>query len=321
MHERLSEYFFYYFTLSSLFRFILVLVFSNKKPVLLGERRIRWMVSIGILCDLIHLFLIMIFHAQLTQATIDHFFFFSEHISIIWNGYAIAFLTFSIGTICLVLRFSSYYLHRDAYFYKFFSLVFIFEFAVCLLILTSTSESIFIGWELLGLSSVLLIAFYEHRMSVLKSALVILAIYKLSDVIFYSALISAAYYGNHIYMHINNQVLEFMILGACLIKSSIFPWIWLPRAMEGPTPSSALFYGGIATHIPMFIFLNICMSHAHHFTVFTMMMIILLSIGAILTSLMGKQSTDVKSGIAYASIAQLSIIYIEILFQCYTLAL
>ncbi len=321
MHKILSAYFFYYFTVSSVLRFILVLLFSNQKPISLGERRVRRMVSIGILCDILHLLLIAMFHAELKQTTIDNFFFFTEHIRIIWSSYAIAFFVFSIGTICLVSRFSSYYLHRDTYFYKFFALIFVLEFAVCLLILTSTSESIFIGWELLGLSSVLLIAFYEHRMSVLKSALVILVIYKLSDVVFYSALISASYYGNRIYMQINNQVLELMILCACLIKSSIFPWLWLPRAMEGPTPSSALFYGGIATHIPMFIFLNISMSHAHYVTGTTITLVIFLAFGSILTSLIGKQATDVKSSIAYTSIAQLGIIYIEILFQYYTLAL
>ncbi|KTD46483.1 proton-conducting transporter membrane subunit [Legionella quateirensis] len=321
MNKFLSEYFFYYFTVSSLLRFFLVLIFSGQTPITLGEKRVRMVVTSGIILDGIHVLFILLLNQHLSQITINDFLYFSDSFKIIWNPYSTAFFIFCISLISLIARFSSFYLHRDHYFYKFFSLLFILELAVSLLVLTSSSESIFIGWELLGLSSVLLIAFYEHRMSVLKNSLIILVIYKIADVIFYTALISSAYFGSHIYTQIDNPVAELFILIACLIKSSIFPWIWLPRAMEGPTPSSAIFYGGIATHIPMFIFLNISMNHPNTNPMFTVMSIGFILVATVITSLMSKQATDAKNAIAYASITQLGIIYIEILMGFYTLAL
>ncbi|TAL59904.1 MAG: hypothetical protein EPN84_10390 [Legionella sp.] len=321
MNKFLSEYFFYYFTLSSLLRFFLVLFFSGQSPVHFGEKRVRWVVSTGIILDGIHLLLILCLSQYLSQITLNDFLYFADDFKIVWSSYSIAFFIFCIGLISLVARFSSFYLHRDNYFYKFFSLLFILELAVCLLVLTSTSESIFIGWELLGLSSVLLIAFYEHRMAVLKNSLLILVFYKISDVIFYSALISSAYFGTQIYTQIANSTTELLILIACLIKSSIFPCLWLPRAMEGPTPSSAIFYGGIATHLPMYIFLNISRNHPAHSPLFTILTISFIFIGSFITSCMSKQATDAKNAIAYASITQLGLVYIEILLGFYTLAL
>lgn len=321
MNNFLSQYFFYYFTLSSLLRFFLVLIFSSQNPIHLGERRVRYVVSTGIVLDCIHLLLILCLGHYLSQTTLNDFLYFADNFKIVWTSYSIAFFTFCICLISLVARFSSFYLHRDNYFYKFFSLLFILELAVCLLVLTSTSESIFIGWELLGLSSVLLIAFYEHRMAVLKNSLLILVFYKISDVIFYSALISSAYFGAEIYTQIADPVTEALILIACLIKSSIFPFLWLPRAMEGPTPSSAIFYGGIGTHLPMFIFLNISVNHPIHSPLFITIATGLLFMSSFITCLISKQATDAKNAIAYASSTQLGLIYIEILLGFYTLAL
>ncbi|MCP6726115.1 hypothetical protein NL526_29065, partial [Klebsiella pneumoniae] len=83
---------------------------------------------------------------------------------------------------------------------------------------------------------------------------------------FYSAIIYTAYYEEFAYSIISNTLTVYFILLACLIKSSILPWIWLPRAMEGPTPSTALFYGGLATHIPAYLFLTIWSAGTAHNT-------------------------------------------------------
>ncbi|OGV27705.1 MAG: hypothetical protein A3F18_00500 [Legionellales bacterium RIFCSPHIGHO2_12_FULL_37_14] len=298
-----------------------MLFFSGQNPVQLGEKKVRFIVSVGISLDIFHLALIVIFAPYLAQITINEFLYFANNFKIVWSSYSISFFIFCIGLISLVARFSSIYLHRERYFYKFFALLYLLELAVFLLILTSSSESIFIGWELLGLCSVLLIAFYEHRMAVLKNSLIILVIYKFADIIFYSALITSAYFDKHIYTQIANPTTLGFILLACLIKSSVFPFVWLPRAMEGPTPSSAIFYGGLATHIPMFIFLNIALNHPNFNPMFNFIMCSLLLAASFMTNLMSKIATDAKSAIAYSSITQLTLVYIEILLGFYTLAL
>lgn len=321
MTEILSQYFFYYFTLSSLLRFILVLIFSNQAPIKCCEKKIRYIVSTGIIADLIHLFAIIMVSSSLSDTIIKDFLYFNMDFKIIWSFYSICYLCFSIGLIALISRFSCFYLHRDNFFYKFFALIYILELSVVLLVLTITTETVFIGWELLGITSVLLIAFYENKAQVLKNSLTILVIYKVSDVIFYSAIIYASYYGHHTYIEIHNSYTIFLILLACTIKSSLFPWIWLPRAMEGPTPSSAVFYGGIATHIPMFIFYNLWIQSPNNDLNLIYISTFLIFTSSIISSCMSRVSSDAKTAIAYSSITQLGIIYIEILWGFYTLAL
>lgn len=317
----LSQYFFYYFTLSSLLRFILVIICSNQAPVTCSEKKVRTIVNTGIIFDLIHLLAILIFSKLLSNTIIKDFLYFNLDFKIIWNFYSICYLSFSIGLISLVSRFSCFYLHRDNFFYKFFALIYILELSVVLLVLTITTETVFIGWELLGICSVLLIAFYENKAQVLKNSLTILVIYKISDVIFYSTITYAAYQGYHTYIEISSSYMIFLVLLACVIKSSLFPWIWLPRAMEGPTPSSAIFYGGIATHIPMFLFYNLWIQSPNNDPNLIYISTFLILISSIISSFMSRISPDAKTAIAYSSITQLGIIYIEILWGLYTLAL
>ncbi|MDP3559157.1 MAG: proton-conducting transporter membrane subunit [Legionellaceae bacterium] len=281
----------------------------------------RLTIATGLITDGLHLLLMIMLHTYLSDFSAYHFFYFNMHIQVSWSTYAMGFFCFSIGLIMVVARFSLFYLHRDVYFYKFFALLSILQLAVTFLLLTNSSESIFIGWELLGLSSVLLIAFYEHRSSALKNSLIILVIYKIADVLFYSALIGAAFWGKYSYVQIEQPFLMLLILLACLIKSSLFPWIWLPRAMEGPTPSSAIFYGGIATHIPIFLFLNLSLHHPFTHSFIFVVVFSILTIVTVLTSLLSRQASDAKSAIAYASITQMGLIYGEILLGWYTFAL
>ncbi len=321
MNQWLSEYFFYYYSISAIVRFLLILMFSLQFPIKTSEKKARYLVNIGIVVDCIHLVALLAFYQYLNNTIVTEFLYLTIDLHIIWNFYSIVFFVFSIILLSIIAKFSVFYLHRDKYFFKFFSLFYILELAICFLVLTENSESLFIGWELLGLSSVLLIAFYEHRPQVLKNALTILVIYKLSDVIFYSALIYGAFVGNHSYLQGEGTLTLSFILISCLIKSSIFPIIWLPRAMEGPTPSSAVFYGGLSTHLACFIFLS-AWSHAAEHNIYLIIIATALTLSfSVIASLMSKQTPDIKNAIAYASIAQLGLIYIETLWGYYTFAL
>lgn len=317
----ISEYFFYYFTLSSLIKFILILILSIRKSNQFNEYKVGYVVNFGIVVDVAHLIGLLIFNKYLVNFSIHGFLYFISDFKIDWTSYSIIYLWFVVGLISLVAKFSLFYLHRDKYFYKFFAIIFLLELAAILLILTTSSESIFIGWELVGFSSVLLIAFYEHRIAALKNSLTILVIYKVSDVILYSTLVISAYNGVHSYTEITNNIAIAAILSACLIKSSLFPWLWLPRAMEGPTPSSAIFYGGIATNLPLFLFLNLWSKSAQHNDILIFCFIVVIALSAMITRVLSRQSPDAKNAIAYASITQLGIIYIEILLGLYNLAI
>src|SRR3990167_11142712 len=124
MNRMLSEYFFYYFTISTILRFFLVLFFSGQNPVQLGEKKVRFIVSVGISLDIFHLALIVIFAPYLAQITINEFLYFANNFKIVWSSYSISFFIFCIVLIALVARFSAFYLHREHYFYKFFALLY-----------------------------------------------------------------------------------------------------------------------------------------------------------------------------------------------------
>jgi NADH-quinone oxidoreductase subunit L len=95
-------------------------------------------------------------------------------------------------------------------------------------------------------------------------------------------------------------------------KSAMFPFSsWLPRAMEGPTPSSAIFYGSLSVHLGAFLLLRTFPFWDHQLSVR-----IIIGLGGLFTSLIAtgiaRVQSSVKSQIAYASIAQIGLIFIEI---------
>jgi NADH:ubiquinone oxidoreductase subunit 2 (subunit N) len=103
-----------------------------------------------------------------------------------------------------------------------------------------------------------------------------------------------------------------MILIAAAAKSAQLPFSsWLPRAMEGPTPSSAIFYGSLAVHMGIFLLLRTFPFWEHQLSIR-----ILIGVIGLLTSIMAtgtaRVQSSVKSQIAYASIAQIGLIFIEI---------
>jgi|GEM_PF-5440968 len=95
---------------------------------------------------------------------------------------------------------------------------------------------------------------------------------------------------------------------------------WLPRAMEGPTPSSAVFYGALSVHLTAFLLLRIS-------PILEQSLVLRLVVGAlglstaIFATVTDRVQTDIKSALAYASLTQVGIIFLEIACGFYYLAL
>jgi formate hydrogenlyase subunit 3/multisubunit Na+/H+ antiporter MnhD subunit len=112
-----------------------------------------------------------------------------------------------------------------------------------------------------------------------------------------------------------------MILIAAAAKSAQLPFSsWLPRAMEGPTPSSAIFYGSLSVHIGAFLLLR-TFPFWENQTSIRMLIILLGGLTALLSSGMARVQSSIKSQIAYSSIVQIGIIFIEISLGYENLAL
>lgn len=243
-----------------------------------------------------------------------------------------AFLTF------LVTIYSRYYLHREKGYKRFFNTVMFFYLGYTVVIFSGNLETLFIGWEILGIASFLLIAFYKDRYLPVKNAVKVFSVYRIGDV----GLILAMWMSHHLWMEnitflkLNNDVLvhsllerhsfigtfiSVMILITAAAKSAQLPFSsWLPRAMEGPTPSSAIFYGSLSVHLGVFILLRTFPFWEHQLAV--RILIVLLGLGSSLVATgIARVQSSVKSQIAYASIAQIGLIFIEIALGFENLAL
>ncbi len=224
----------------------------------------------------------------------------------------------------LVSTFSRYYMHRDEGYKRFFNTILFFALGYNLIIFSGNFETLFIGWEIIGLSSFLLIAFYRNRYLPVKNAFKTLSNYRLSDI----ALMLAMWMMHHL-THQNisfSQLAEAkdtrfairsiqawlfllycMIILAAMIKSAQFPFTtWLPRAMEGPTSSSAIFYGSLSVHIGVFLLLRTMPFWQDMLWV----KIVIIAIGAltgIIATLIARVQPTVKTQIAYSSAAQIGI--------------
>lgn len=229
----------------------------------------------------------------------------------------------------LVVVFSRYYLHRDSGFKRYFNTVMFFYVGYLIVILSGNFETLFIGWEILGLSSFLLIGYYRKRYLPVKNALKVFTIYRIGDV----GILLAMWKSHHLwhnnitfielhnYDMVHEQILHhstmglfisLVILMAAIVKSAQFPFSsWLPRAMEGPTPSSAIFYGSLSVHIGAFLLMRTHPFWEHQVLVRWIIAGIGITTAVISTMIASVQST-IKGQIAYSSSAQIGIIFLEI---------
>ncbi|RYG50705.1 MAG: hypothetical protein EOO01_10100, partial [Chitinophagaceae bacterium] len=237
----------------------------------------------------------------------------------------------------LVATFSRYYMHRDEGYKRFFNTILFFALGYNIIIFSGNFETLFIGWEIIGLSSFLLIAFYRNRYLPVKNAFKTLSNYRISDValilamwmmhhltqqnISFTQLNEAngiALQDNHHYMAV---FIVIMIVLSATIKSAQLPFTsWLPRSMEGPTTSSAIFYGSLSVHIGVFLLLRTWPFWADMLWARILIITIGLATGIVATLIARVQST-VKTQIAYASAAQIGIIFIEVALGWHILAL
>ncbi len=238
----------------------------------------------------------------------------------------------------LVTIYSRYYLHRENGYKRFFNTIMFFYMGYNVVILAGNLETLFIGWEILGIASFLLIAFYRERYLPVKNAIKVFSIYRMGDV----GIILAMWLSHHLwhqnitFLQLNDYTfvseelqrhssigvfISLMILISAAAKSAQLPFSsWLPRAMEGPTPSSAIFYGSLSVHLGVFLLLRTFPFWEHQFSVRVLIGLVGLATAVVTTGIARVQSS-VKSQIAYASTAQIGLIFIEVAAGFETLAL
>lgn len=229
----------------------------------------------------------------------------------------------------LVMVYSRYYLHREKGYKRFFNTTLLFYLGYTTAVLSGNLETLFIGWEILGISSFLLIAFYRNRYLPVKNAVKTFSIYRIGDV----GILLAMWMSHHLwhenitFLKLDNYELvhaqlqthsltgifiSLAILIAAAAKSAQLPFSsWLPRAMEGPTPSSAIFYGSLAVHVGIYVLLRTFPFWEHQLSIRILIGVTGFATSIIATGIARVQSS-IKSQIAYSSISQIGLIFIEI---------
>jgi NADH:ubiquinone oxidoreductase subunit 5 (subunit L)/multisubunit Na+/H+ antiporter MnhA subunit len=238
----------------------------------------------------------------------------------------------------VIVKYCRVYLHREAGYKRFFLTIFSFVFGLNLVILSGSIDILFAGWEIVGMSSFLLIAFYRHRVQPIRNALRAFVIYRFCDIglllgswmshllfhdsshfsqlrtLFDSPAMPPAGYGSLL-------LLSMLIIIGASGKSAQFPFcFWLPRAMEGPTPSSAIFYGALSVHLGVFLLLRTTPIWTYEYSSRLIVLIIGL-LSAFIASISEKTQSNIKGQIAYASITQVGLMFVELSLGLETLVL
>jgi NAD(P)H-quinone oxidoreductase subunit 5 len=226
-------------------------------------------------------------------------------------------------------RFANQYLHREPGFNRFFVFYALFVLGMVMTSLAGTIETLFFGWELVGVSSALLVAFFHERPAPVRNGLRVWIVYRISD----AALLMAAVALHHLRGAGDFDALmgtgpwpagqasltakQALIVGSLLLaaaagKSALVPFSgWLPRAMEGPTPSSAVFYGALSVHLGAFLLLRV--GPILELSPLLSILVIVLGLAtAAFASMAERVQTDIKCALCFASLTQVGIIVAEI---------
>jgi NADH:ubiquinone oxidoreductase subunit 5 (subunit L)/multisubunit Na+/H+ antiporter MnhA subunit len=228
----------------------------------------------------------------------------------------------------LVNAFAGKYLHREPGFTRFFVLLAVFGTGMNLMVLAGSIDVLFAGWELLGISSTLLIGFFHERANAVRAAVRAFTTYRICDVgllaagVVIHATVGSGDFGRLFAGDWPNAsclvpattatVVSLLLVFAAMGKTAQVPFSgWLPLAMEGPTPSSAIFYGALSIHAGAYVLLR-CEPLLEAAPV-ARAVLVLVGVGTALhANTVGRVQTDLKSMLAYASMTQASLIFVEI---------
>ena len=262
-------------------------------------------------------------------------------------GFYFDFLTATMLVVVLTISslvhlYSCSYMAADPFFIRFMSYLSFFTFCMLLLVTTDSLIFIFLGWEGVGLASYLLINFWFTRIKAAKAGLKAILVNRFGDfgiamAIFLTFLIFKTTDINTIFGLVNLMnsssisfffftidyiflLLIFFFLGVIAKSAQIGLHTWLPDAMEGPTPVSALLHAATMVTAGVFLLLRIVPLLDESVAIRT-----LISLFGIMTALMaasiGLNQFDLKRVIAYSTCSQLGYMILSVGLADYNVAL
>src|SRR6202789_4199798 len=236
-------------------------------------------------------------------------------------------LLFVTGVGMLIHIYSTGYMEHEGGYYRFIGYLNLFMFSMLTLILANNYVLMFVGWEGVGLCSYLLIGFYFHRHSASTAANKAFIVNRIGDAGFILGALTLVWYlGSFRFIDINalarsgqfaigDPVLTaaalLLFVGACGKSAQIPLYVWLPDAMEGPTPVSALIHA--ATMVTAGVYM-VARSNAVFVLAPTAMKTVAIvgALTAIFAASIGLVQNDIKRVLAYSTVSQLGYMFLAL---------
>jgi NADH-quinone oxidoreductase subunit L len=241
------------------------------------------------------------------------------HLGIIMDQLsAVMVVVVSVVSLMVQIYSLGYMAHDEAGYYRYYTYMSLFTFAMLGLVLSNNLLFTFVFWEMVGLCSYLLIGFWFHKKSAADAAKKAFIVTRLGDFGFLAGIL-ILYLNTHTFdiyqLHtlavtgvLGGSVLMWACVGlfsGAIGKSAQFPlYVWLPDAMEGPTPVSALIHSAtmvcagvflVARMMPLFVYSQPAITLVATIGGFT----------AIFAATMGLVANDIKRVLAYSTISQI----------------
>ena len=260
----------------------------------------------------------------------------SESLNVLWafnfDSLTVSMLIPVLIVSSLVHVYSIGYMSHDPHNQRFFSYLSLFTFMMIVLVTANNFLLMFVGWEGVGVCSYLLVSFWFTRIAANQSSMSAFLTNRVGDCFLTIGMFALIWtFGNLDYStvfslapYIDSNIVT--IIGICLLigamakSSQIGLHVWLPLAMEGPTPVSALIHA--ATMVTAGVYLLMRASPLIEYS--STVLILCLWIGSVTTvfsSLIGLFQQDIKKVIAYSTMSQLGMMVIAVGLSSYNVAL
>ncbi|MCA1593660.1 MAG: NADH-quinone oxidoreductase subunit L [Acidobacteria bacterium] len=237
------------------------------------------------------------------------------------------FILIVTGVGLCIFIFATGYMHGDPGFYRFFAYLGLFMFSMLVLVMGSNFLMMFVGWEGVGLCSYLLIGYYFDRKEAGDAARKAFITNRVGDFGFALAVFAViATFGSTQYSSVMEQARTYpleligtwgimswialgLFVGACGKSAQIPLYVWLPDAMAGPTPVSALIHAAtmVTAGLYMLTRTNVIFQHSQ-----AMMLVVAIvgALTAIFAATIGITQTDIKKVLAYSTVSQLGFMFL-----------